>query len=169
MAVSEYRKKQHKSKQIGAHTVLLNSEWGDTGCFPLFAWNVLRGGLGGGNLMAIDWSSTLHPTNMHVTLCANIPIVDYHSNVNILWMTSLLNIAKHLLMMSFQHSLSLNFIQCCLLTLWHNNLWNNLNPFVQTCKAINNCSTEKLLPSANHLLCNTFLEQEIIRSIHIAT
>ena len=103
VAVSEYRKEQNKSKQIGAHTVLLNTEWGDTGCFLLYTWNVLADGLGGGDLLAVDWSSILYPTNMHVTLCANIPIVDYHSHVNILWMTSLLDIAKLLLMMSFQH------------------------------------------------------------------
>ena len=42
---------------------------------------------------------------IRVTLCANIPIVDYHSHMNILWMTPLLDIAKHLLMMSFQYSL----------------------------------------------------------------
>ena len=160
--------KQHKSKQIGAHTVLLDTEWGDTGCFPLCTWNVLGGGLGGGNLLAVDWSSTLHPTNMHVTLCTNISIVDYRSYMNILWITSLLDMVKHLLMMSFQHSISLNFIECCSLTLWHNNIWNNINPCVQTCKVITAVQKSCYLVQTIYYV-TPFLEQVNIRSIHIAT
>ena len=39
----------------------------------------------------------------HVTLRTNIPIIDCNNHVNILWMTSLPDAAKHPLMMSFHH------------------------------------------------------------------